>query len=412
MLTGAEPFRDDFVKACLAGASPEAAVLHRRVTHLAESEIAPRAAEHDREMIYPAGALALLARAGATGLFLPEEHGGLGLPENVAALLVETIAAACPSTAAILMFHYQVVLRTLRFGREPWRSEDLARLASGESFGSSAWTEIGAGADKSGIRTTLARGGGGGGARICGEKHFCTGLEGAGIIHVLARDEGSGPPSISFVRIPANLPGVEIPEIYPLLGLRASSTGTLLLSDVRVEPHWLLGEIGEGPELMRRNHAFLMNPGLLALGIARAALAQAKAAVTGRDHGSKDVRAVQSCRFEIVEIEAALAQAYALASAAARAGASGEPAMSYASNLRLKLVASRVAVDVAQRSMMLAGGRGFHGAWPYERLLRDAFATRIMGPPEAMIKEMLGGAALDGLSEKPAVTADPRLERA
>ena len=403
----AESFRSDFLSACVPE-GPARQFCHR-VAELAAEDIAPQAAEHDRGARHPEGSLRALAQIGAAGVLVPQEYGGLGHSQAVAALVVETVASACPSTAAILMFHYQVVLRTLRYGREPWRSKDLENLASGRCFGSSAWTEIGAGADKRGIRTTLALSETEG--RVNGEKHFCTGLDGAGLFHVLVATGDHGNGSSSFVRIPSGLEGVDIPEIYPLLGLRASSTGTLALTNVRVDPSWIIGEIGDGPALMRHNHTFLMNPGLLGLGIGRAALANAKATVTGRDHGSRDISGLQSCRFGIAEMETLLAQAYALATLAVACPEGSDPQGRHAANLRLKMVASRAAVEIAQQAMLLAGGRGFHKAWPYERHLRNAYATMVMGPPDAVIKDGLASGALACRDASDSASAQGQLEK-
>ena len=387
----AERFRTDFAAASLAACPADARGWYERLERVAEDEIAPTAAENDRHGTFPAEALAALKRLGATAITIPTAYGGLGWPDALAALTVETLARACPSTAAILMFHYQVVRRTLEFGHEPWRAADLRDFAAGRHLGSSAWTEIGAGADKSGTRTRITAQGPQ--AQITGEKHFCTGLESSGILHVLVDSSDIVPRTTSFVRVPVDARGVDLPEIYPLLGLRASSTGSIGLTDARVETGWLIGEAGDGPALMRHNHLFLMNPGLIALGIARDAIEAAKASVTGVERGSRDASGSQPLRVAIATMENELAAAYALA-ADCIAAQSSAPAERHARNLRLKLVASRCAVEIASRTMLIAGGRGFHAGWPHERHLRDAYATVVMGPPDSVIQEALAAAAL------------------
>ena len=350
----AERFRTDFAAASLAACPADARGWYERLERVAEDEIAPTAAENDRHGTFPAEALAALKRLGATAITIPTAYGGLGWPDALAALTVETLARACPSTAAILMFHYQVVRRTLEFGHEPWRAADLRDFAAGRHLGSSAWTEIGAGADKSGTRTRITAQGPQ--AQITGEKHFCTGLESSGILHVLVDSSDIVPRTTSFVRVPV---------------------------DAR----------GDGPALMRHNHLFLMNPGLIALGIARDAIEAAKASVTGVERGSRDASGSQTLRVAIATMENELAAAYALA-ADCIAAQSSAPAERHARNLRLKLVASRCAVEIASRTMLIAGGRGFHAGWPHERHLRDAYATVVMGPPDSVIQEALAAAAL------------------
>ena len=103
-----------------------------------------------------------------------------------------------------------------------------------------------------------------------------------------------------------------------LLGLRGSSTGTLVLVDVPVSPEDVVGRVGSGMTLMRQNHEVLMNPGLLALGIANAAYDQARQAVSGRWLGVPATGSQQHARFTLAEIETALGSAYAYAAAAVR----------------------------------------------------------------------------------------------
>ncbi|MBC3840253.1 acyl-CoA/acyl-ACP dehydrogenase [Streptacidiphilus sp. 4-A2] len=202
---------------------------------------------------------------GALGVQVPVSNGGLGFNDRTAALVVERVARACASTAAVLMFHYQVVRRALMHGATPRCDEDLSAFAIGKSIGASAWTEPNSGKGKKNVSTRLectAEG-----WLLTGEKTFCTGLPGAGVVHVLAQaqfpDGRQGP---TFVRVDTKLPGVAVGNSYPLLGLRGSGTGTLELHGVPVGEEDLVGGVGEGGRLMQENHQVCLNPGLLALG--------------------------------------------------------------------------------------------------------------------------------------------------
>lgn len=380
-------YRAGFAAVCLDQAPPSARRWYEGLCSVVQADVEPHAARVDRTGAYPAKAVSALCRIGAFGITVPERETGLGFTDAMAALAVETVAAACPSTAAVMMFHYQVVRRVDLFGAKSWRAADLEKLASGAWLASSAWTELGAGADKSSLATRLENNQGQ--LVVHGAKHFCTGLEGAGLIHVLldAAPKG-GKPASTFVRVPVDRAGVDRSEIYPLLGLRGSSTGTVGLNGVEVEEDCVVGRVGQGGALMRANHEFFMNPGLIALGVASAAFEAACDGALGHGPGARDISGFQATRFRLAEMETRLARAYALAADTVHLAASKRP-VSPSDFLRVKLAASETAVDIANDALRLAGGKGFHADWPYERHLRDAYATVLMGPTNEIIKERI-----------------------
>jgi alkylation response protein AidB-like acyl-CoA dehydrogenase len=253
-------YRRGFVEACLERAPAAARTWIADLEAVAVSRVAPAAAALDRDAGYPQAPLAALGELGVFGVAAPESAGGLGFGDGVAALAVETIAAACASTAAIVMFHTQVVRRVVRHGTQRQRQDDLPRLASGEWRGVSAWAEPGAGADKGAIRSRLHHGAGD--WRMTALKTFVTGLEGADLVHVLVgtatRDGAIAP---TFVRLAARSPHVRTVDIYDLVGLRGSSTGTMRIDDAPVTGADLLGELGSGRRLMADNHTAMLNPG-------------------------------------------------------------------------------------------------------------------------------------------------------
>ncbi|GEM_PF-6210748 len=385
-------YRHSFVEPCLAGASDDAIRWIHELDDLAGAAIRPLAAETDRLSRFPREALLKLRAIGAFGISAPADAGGLGFGDAVAALAVEIVAAGCPSTAAILMFHNQVVARIARFGHSERHRHDLERLAAGEWIGSSAWTELGAGADKSSLQTRLQRCSGE--ASVRGEKHFCTGLEGADLIHVLLDvPTQNGQCNPTFLRVERNASGVEIADIYDLMGLRGSSTGTLRLQDVVVDDCDLVGNVGEGLQLMKASHETLMNPGLIALGIARAAYEEAKLGVQGLSAGSRNTSCYQSVRQAIADMELRLGAAYAYAGSVVRLMQERVNDLNIECT-KIKVHASEAACEVATAAMRIAGGRGFSRKWPFERHFRDAQATVLMGPINELIRERVAAQSL------------------
>lgn len=385
-------YRRGFVEACLACAPPGARAWVSRLEEVASEVVARHAPEADRGRAYPSASVSALREVGAFGVGASQGVGGLGLGDGAAALAVETIAAACPSTAAILMFHTQVLQRVECFARGARQREELPRLASGEWLASSAWSEMGAGADKSGMKTRMD--GEPGRWLIEGEKHYCTGLEGAALIHVLlgARDaEGKFAPT--FVRVRAGAKGVDTREVYELMGLRGSSTGTVRLEGVAADEEDIIGGVGRGMALMQANHRTLMNPGLLSLGVARAAYEQVKRMVSGCWGGMRPTTGYQHTRFVLADLEVKLGSAYSYAAQAVSYMNEGLPDL-HVECSKVKMLASLAAAEVTSAAMQLAGSRAFTADCPLERHFRDARATLLMGPTNELIKERIAAQIL------------------
>lgn len=381
-------YRQPFIDACVESAPPDAQDWFEQLDDVTRTIIAPAAVEADRRSAYPAASVRALRAIGAFGVNAPRSAGGLGFGDGVAALAIETVATSCASTAAVLMFHLQVTRRVVQCGSRSQR-DDLPRLASGEWLSSSAWTEAGAGADKSRLATRVE--GPMDRWTITGDKTYCTGLEGAALIHVLAGvAQPDGIVAPTFVRVVRNAPGVDTSETYDLLGLRGSSTGTVRLRSVPVRHEDIVGAIGDGMRLMDANHDVLVNPGLLALGLARAAYEESKLVARGLRPGTPDLTQYQHTRFVLAQLEVQLTAAYAHAAHAVRCAAAGRPD-SRLECLKVKVHASKMAGDVTATALQLCGSRAYATQWPLERHFRDARATSSMGPSTEVINERIAG---------------------
>ncbi|HEX2687807.1 MAG TPA: acyl-CoA dehydrogenase family protein [Kofleriaceae bacterium] len=381
-----QSLRRTFVDACLADdarARDWCGALHE----VCRDVVAPGAAARDREARYPAEALAALREVGVFGLTIPEELGGIGMTPGVATLAIEELAAACPSVAAIVMFHLQVARRTLYSGSRRHLQDHLPRLASGEWLGASAWSESGSGSQKSAPRARMTPSPDGT-WRISGEKVWCTGLRGAALFHVLVSGPvPEGRPPATFVAVSGSAHGVSI-EPRDMLGLRASSTGTLRLDEVAISSDDVIGAPGSGMALMQENHRTCIHPGAIALGIARSVFELTVGIASGAVHGSSDITGHQNTRFQLADSELDLLSAYAVAGHAVRLVAGDAPDLP-SESMKFKIVASAAARRIADRAMLLGGAKGFDRDAPLERWFREAQATGLMGPTAEIIRERM-----------------------
>src|SRR5947209_14541394 len=72
---------------------------------VADRDLAPRAADVDREGAFPKDSIAALGASGLLGLNVPVAHGGLGQGPRTAVAVIDALAQRCPSTAMIYMMH-------------------------------------------------------------------------------------------------------------------------------------------------------------------------------------------------------------------------------------------------------------------------------------------------------------------
>ena len=82
-------------------------------------DIAPRAADVDREQLFPRDGLSRLAERGLLAVTVPKKWGGAGMDTIACALVLEEVACACASTAAVVAVQSLAMCEPiLRFGTE------------------------------------------------------------------------------------------------------------------------------------------------------------------------------------------------------------------------------------------------------------------------------------------------------
>ena len=84
--------------------------------NFAEKAMAPHAARWDADHTFPVDVIRDGARLGFCGIYSPEAQGGLGLSRLDTSVIVEELAAACPSTAAYITIHNMTTWMVAMFG--------------------------------------------------------------------------------------------------------------------------------------------------------------------------------------------------------------------------------------------------------------------------------------------------------
>jgi SfnB family sulfur acquisition oxidoreductase len=203
--------------------------------------VAPGANDRDRGAAHPVAELEQLARTGLLAINIPRAYGGPGLSYAAAAEVYRIISAADPSLGQIPQNHFVYVEVLRAAGSEEQKHFFFGEVVRGARFGN-AQTERGTRHAKAITATLVADGEGA--YRLTARKFYCTGALSAQWIPVLALDEG-GRSVAAFVE--RHAPGVEVLDDWAAIGQRATASGTVVLTKVRVPaahvvPHWRIFE--------------------------------------------------------------------------------------------------------------------------------------------------------------------------
>ncbi|MGO3295323.1 MAG: acyl-CoA dehydrogenase family protein, partial [Marinobacter sp.] len=199
----------------------------------AEKSMAPHAAKWDNEHIFPVETLKEAGEMGFMGIYTPEALGGMGLSRLDTSVIVEELAAACPSTAAFITIHNMATWMVASFASDDLKQEIVPKLASGEWLASYCLTEPGAGSDAASLRTKAVRDGDS--YVINGSKVFISGAGDTDILVLMARTgvPDSGSKGISTFVIPADADGISYGKNEEKMGWHSQPTRTINLENVR-----------------------------------------------------------------------------------------------------------------------------------------------------------------------------------
>ena len=342
----------------------------------AQEQIKPNAAEWDRHGIFPADALQQMGQLGFMGMLVPEEWGGSATGNLAYVLALEEIAAADGATSAIMSVHNSVgCVPILKFGTEEQKQQFLVPLAKGEMIGAFALTEPHTGSDAAAIKTRAVRDWDD--YILNGAKQVITSGHNAGVIIVFAvTDPAAGKKGMSAFLVPRNTPGYEVIRVEEKLGLHASDTCQIALTDVRLHKSMLLGKEGEGLKIALSNlEGGRIGIAAQAVGLARAALEEATRYAKERVAFGKPIFEQQAVSFRLASMATEIAAARQLVHQAARLKEAGQPCLTEAS--MAKLFASEMTERVCSNALQIFGGYGYLKDFPIERIYRDARICQI-----------------------------------
>jgi acyl-CoA dehydrogenase len=341
----------------------------------AQKTLAPIAGALDREGRFPREQLRELAELGLMGVNVPEELGGAAAGAVSYVLAMMEISQACASTAVTMAVTNMVAETIVRFGSQEQKQRYVPEITSGRFAAASyALSEPHSGSDAAGLKTSARRDGGG--WVLNGSKQWITSGDHAGVIIVWARTGGPGSKGISCFLIDGGAPGLHIGKHEDKMGLRASTTVSLSLEDLRLPASAMLGGEGQGFAIaMRALDGGRVGIAAQAVGIGTAALEDAVRYAKDRQAFGQPIANYQAIRFLLADVATELDAARLLTLRAAALKEAGKPFTREAS--MAKVFASEKANKAADIGVQIHGGYGYIDEFPAERHYRDARATTI-----------------------------------
>ena len=353
--------------------------IRQAVREFCQKEFKPELArEFDRKEEFPWDLYRKACELGFIGIHFPEEYGGQGYGYVEAAIVAEEMCRADSTLGTALILSDIGCDVIMHFGTEEQKERYLSLVAGGRGLSAIALTEPARGSDLAACLDTRAVRDGDEWV-INGVKTLITNIPLASFIITLCQtDPGASPPyrGQTLFIVDSDLPGVEMAQLKDKMGIRASPTGEVSYSDVRVPDSAIVGQLNRG---FYHALAFLdesrVEIAAHAVGIAEGALDRAMKYAKEREAFGKPLVQHQAIAHKLAEMATKVEAARLLVYKAAWALDQGklDPALSSMA----KTLAGRVAVEVCDEAVQILGGYGYIGDYDVERFYRDAKITEI-----------------------------------
>jgi butyryl-CoA dehydrogenase len=351
----------------------EQIMIREMVREFARTEIEPVAQEYNIKGEYPEAIIGKLGRLGLFGMMVPERHGGSGAGAVSYSLALQELAYSCASVAVTLSVTNLSAEPLLNFATEEQKVRFLRPLASGEHIGAFALTELDAGSDPSGLKTSAVKKG----DRyiINGAKQFITNGAYAGVIILIARTSPEKNGITAFI-VPKDAKGLKVGKDEKKMGLNASNTVELLFQDCELPEDLVLGKEGMGLKIaLSALDSGRIGIASQAVGMMRACLHEALEYSKERKQFGKPIIKHQSIQNMLADIAVDYEAAGLLVWQAALLKDDGKSLSLEAS--MAKLFASEALNRCAYRALQVFGGYGYTKDYKIERIYRDARVTTI-----------------------------------
>jgi len=373
--------------------SEEYDMLRQTCRDFADQQLRPIAGDLDREHRFPAEQITQMGELGLMGIAVPEEYGGTGMDSVAYAIAMEEISRGCASTGVIMSVNNSLYCDpVMKYGTEKQKQEWLAPFASGQKLGCFGLSEPGNGSDAAAASTT---------ARLEGDEWVLNGTkawitnahDAHAAIVIATTDKSMKHKGLSAFIVPTDAVGFSVGKKEDKLGIRASSTGNLIMEGCRIPKENMLGMEGEGFKVgMTTLDGGRIGIAGQALGIAQASLECAIEYAQGRKAFNNPISKLQAIQFKLADMAMRVESARLLTHRAAFLKSNKQPYSKEAA--MAKLAASEAATANAHAAIQVLGGMGYVTEMPAERHYRDARITEIYEGTSEIQRLVIAGALL------------------
>ncbi|GMM92734.1 acyl-CoA dehydrogenase [Qipengyuania sp. MTN3-11] len=221
--------------------SEEERMIRDAARGFAQDVLQPRVIEAFREERDAPELFPMMGEAGLLGATIPEEYGGAGASYVAYGLIAREIERVDSGYRSMGSVQSSLVMYPIHaYGSEEQRRKYLPGLASGELIGCFGLTEPDAGSDPGGMKTVARKDGDG--YVLNGSKTWISNSPFADVFVVWAKSEAHGGGIRGFV-LDKGTKGLSAPKIEGKISLRASTTGMIVMDDVKVGADALLPEV-------------------------------------------------------------------------------------------------------------------------------------------------------------------------
>lgn len=336
-------------------------LIRQSVREWVESFVMPKIDDAAQNHTDIPGLMKQLGNIGALGPYIPEEYGGAGLDQISYGLIMQELERGDSAVRSAASVQSSLVMFPINeFGSEEQKRKFLPQLATGEMIGAFGLTEPNHGSDPGSMETYYKEDGDH--LILNGAKMWITNAPLCDIAVVWAKGEDG---KVRGLIVERDMEGFTTPETHNKWSLRASKTGELVFSNVRVPKENLLPKVEglKGPLSCLNSARYGISWGVI--GAAIDCYCTAVQYSKERKQFGKPIASFQLQQKKLAEFltEITKAQLLCLQLGNLKNEHKASPAqISMAKRNNVKM-----AIEIARESRQILGGMGIMGEFPMMR---------------------------------------------